>query len=344
MDKTGIQWTDATWNPTRGCRRVSPGCVNCYAEKVAARFCGDGLPYEGLIRLGKWNGEARFVPDKLDLPLRWRKPRRIFVDSMSDLFYEGFTDDQIAAVFGVMAACPQHTFQVLTKRTDRALKWFERVARDARTCNAGRGMDVPAFCLAHAQRHSAAGALAMNVAETYARPWPLPNVWIGASVENQEYADKRIPDLLKIPAAVRFVSYEPALGPVDFRKWLDWQEYRKCSHCHAINPDGLRCITCGLPGLAYPAIDWIIVGGESGTGARPFDMAWARSMLEQARDGEQCGRKPAVFVKQLGARPMGRDCEHGRSGQPCRFNDPKGGDMSEWPEDLRVREWPAVRP
>ena len=104
---------------------ISPGCVNCYAEKVAARFCGPGLPYEGLVKLGRWNGEGQFAADKLTDPLHWRKPKRVFIDSMSDLFYEEFSDEQIAAVFGVMAACPQHTFQVLTKRPARARRWFE---------------------------------------------------------------------------------------------------------------------------------------------------------------------------------------------------------------------------
>ena len=308
-----IEWTDATWNPTRGCRRISPGCVNCYAEKVAARFCGPGLPYEGLVKLGRWNGEGRFAADKLTDPLHWRKPKRVFVDSMSDLFYEEFSDEQIAAVFGVMAACPQHTFQVLTKRPARARRWFEWVARAAKNAN-GRGMSVAAFCLAHAQRHSTDRALSLNVTETCARPWPLSNVWIGASVENQQYADERLPELLRIPAAVRFVSYEPALGAVDFSRWLD-------------------------------RLSWIIVGGESGTGARPFDIAWARSAVAQCK-----AAGVPVFVKQMGAHMAPykpRDARYAwalANGEkpPWRLmtTDPKGGDMAEWPADLRVREFP----
>ena len=131
-DKTGISWTDATWSPTRGCRRISAGCENCYAERQAMRMSGTGGAYEGLVKLTsggpRWTGDGRLVPSMLDQPLRWTKPRRIFVDSMSDLFYEAFSFEDIAAVFGVMAACPQHVFQVLTKRPERARAWFEWVA------------------------------------------------------------------------------------------------------------------------------------------------------------------------------------------------------------------------
>lgn len=317
MDKTGIQWTDATWNPTRGCRRISPGCINCYAEKVAARFCGDGLPYHGLIKLGKWNGEARFVADKLNLPLQWRKPRRIFVDSMSDLFYEGFDDWQIAAVFGVMARAHWHTFQILTKRPDRALRWCKWWAERALSHAGGGGVFAQALPAAQAVKGQSFTVWAgpdNPKRETMIAPgWPLPNVWIGASVENQEYADKRIPDLLKIPAAVRFISYEPALGPVNF----DLRPMRS---------------GCGPEPIKTTGIDWLIVGGESGHDARLFDIAWARSAVAQCSTAGV-----PVFVKQMGARPS-------ESGKPALYRDIKGGDMSEWPEDLRVRDWPAVRP
>lgn len=336
MDKTGIQWTDATWNPTRGCRRISPGCINCYAEKVAARFCGDGLPYHGLIKLGKWNGEARFVADKLNLPLQWRKPRRIFVDSMSDLFYEGFDDWQIAAVFGVMARAHWHTFQILTKRPDRALRWCKWWAERALSHAGGGGVFAQALPAAQAVKGQSFTVWAgpdNPKRETMIAPgWPLPNVWIGASVENQEYADKRIPELLRIPAAVRFVSYEPALGPVSLGQWLDWPWW--CERCQMVPAQNaethLHCHDEGA--VVRRSLDWLIVGGESGTGARPFDIAWARSAVAQCK-----AAGVPVFVKQMGARPS-------ESGKPALYRDIKGGDMSEWPEDLRVRDWPAVRP
>jgi len=204
-DGTGISWTDATWNPVRGCSRVSEGCRNCYAERVAARFSGPGQPYEDLAdreRKGsKWTGVVRLIPAHLADPLRWRRPRRIFVNSMSDLFHESLTNEEIAAVFGVMAAAPQHTFQVLTKRARRMREWFEWIGTanlDWLRTYAQRALD-PTFTKRYVDRGTT---------------WPLPNVWIGVSVENQEAADERIPDLVRTPAAVRFLSCEPLLGPV----------------------------------------------------------------------------------------------------------------------------------
>lgn len=245
-DKTGIQWCDATWNPIRGCTRVSEGCRHCYAEAVAARFCGPGQPYEGLVKVitkekvhrrdfadgsvelrkvetrdARWNGEVRFVAEHLADPLKWRKPRRIFVNSMSDLFHEKLTNEQIAAVFGVMAAAPQHTFIVLTKRSKRMREWFEWLETQRTplitipwsprlTCRAesGKLLDVRGY-------HPMLGT------EPNPHLWPLPNVILGVSVENQAAADERIPDLLATPAAVRAISAEPLLGPVDLRGWGD---------------------------------------------------------------------------------------------------------------------------
>lgn len=307
MTKTKIEWASHVWNPTRGCRRVSPGCENCYAERVAARFSGPGLPYEGLTKNGRWNGEVKL--GDLAAPLHWRKPARIFVDSMSDLFYEEFTDEKIAAVFGVMAACPQHTFQVLTKRPERAVKWFAWIKRQAIEVNAGRGMSEAAFCLAHAQKQSPNVALTRNLDEIFAQPWPLPNVHIGISIEDQKRADERLPELLRIPAAVRFVSFEPALGPVN---WLPW--VRK------------------FPGRMEPPLDWLIIGGESGPSARPFDIAWARNTIEQCK-----AAGVPVFMKQLGAH-----CVNSSNGQEPERNTfgGKWNDPKDWPPDLRVREFP----
>ena len=320
MDKTGIEWTDATWNPTRGCRRISPGCVNCYAEKVAARFCGEGLPYEGLIKLGRWNGEARFAPDKLDLPLRWRKSRRIFVNSMSDLFYDGFSDEQLDQVLAVMLLAPQHTFQVLTKRAERMARYLSDPGLYMRI------LEGPAREL----RQRMPRLMEIGISNPAAVPakW----IWWGVSVEDQQRADERIPHLLRTPAAVRFISYEPALGPVDF------------------NLRPMRS-GCGPKPIKTTGIDWLIVGGESGTGARPFDIAWAHAAVAQCK-----AAGVPVFVKQLGANPVGlRDdvcdaCSWGlvvprkQHGLDCPggpvLHDPKGGDMAEWPADLRVREWP----
>lgn len=328
---TSIEWTDKTWNPIRGCTRVSAGCVHCYAERQAARFAGPGQPYEGLVRISekadgrrepRWTGAIRFVPEKLAEPLSWRKPARVFVNSMSDLFHEGVSDEQIAAIFGVMAACPQHTFQVLTKRPERMREWFEwircsPVSLGGPTVNAGRGAKW------WAREY-------VDAIDVCARPWvwPLPNVWLGVSVEDQRTADERIPLLLDTPAAVWWVSYEPALGPVDFREHL--------------SGDSVGHETGGPQGwVSGPGLDWIVIGGESGPGARPFDLAWARSTIEQAR-----AAGVPVFVKQLGARPMERvDERHAMppvTHKTVTLRDRKGGDPSEWPEDLRVREWREV--
>lgn len=380
----GIAWTEETWNPLRGCSRVSEGCRNCYAESVAGRFSGPGQPYEGLVRLSaegkhgrpRWNGTIRFVPEKLAEPLRWTRPRMVFVNSMSDLFHDGVTNEQIAAIFGVMAASPRHTFQVLTKRPVRALEFFRWLDVEApigvpsdpdspwwrvlhcfmAAFNAAKGID--AWALAQAQR-------LLTTDKISGTTWPLPNVWLGVSVEDQKTADARIPLLLDTPAAVRWVSYEPALGPVDF-------DLPRCDVCgeasDCLGDDGAtpfcneheqECsyghwldFNDDAGTSANGGITWVVVGGESGPGARPFDLAWARSVIAQCREAGT-----ACFVKQLGAKPIAdhanvrglrwaqvdpRDHGHGDDHVRVRLTDRKGGDPSEWPEDLRVREWPEV--
>lgn len=332
-DKTGIAWTDATWNPVRGCSRVSEGCRNCYAEAVAARFSGPGQPYEGLARrvplkhstqdVPRWTGKVRMVEHVLDQPLRWTRPRRIFVNSMSDLFHESIPYEQIARIFGVMLLAERHTFQVLTKRPKRMAEWFRWIGSNpvhlaetaaspkryvvgaAASCLAILGASLsdgqargPLFTAWIAGRLMPAPDAAIRMR------WPLPNVWLGVSVEDQATADERIPLLLEAPAAVRFVSAEPLLGPVVF-------------------------------GLAYSErveIDWVIVGGESGAGARPMDVAWARSIVAECR-----AAGVPVFVKQLGAHPF----DMGTLPSERLLSDRKGADPSEWPADLRVQEFPA---
>lgn len=233
-DNSKIEWTDATWNPVTGCTKVSPGCDHCYAETFAERFRGTpGHYFE--------NGfDVQLRPDKLDQPLEWRKPRRIFVNSMSDLFHDQVPDKYIAQVFAIMAAAPQHTFQVLTKRHGRMRSLLSSSAF-VRRC---------------------------------APIWPLPNVWLGVSVENQQWADIRIPALLDTPAAVRFLSCEPLLGPVD----LGLADL--CPDCL-----GLGGWPCHTDGYHYkrPGIDWVIVGGESGRGARPMHPEWARQLRDQCQ-------------------------------------------------------------
>lgn len=307
-DKTGISWTDATWNPVRGCSRTiatgakQSGCGDgtgggCYAERTAGRFCGPGKPYEGLVRItakgARWTGEVRLVPEHLADPLRWRKPRRIFVNSMSDLFHEQLPFDQIAAVFGVMAAAPQHTFQVLTKRASRMRRWFELIEREASDSHVPPAEICGIRAVNHCVDLDSAGL---------PQVWPLPNVWLGVSVENQEAADERIPELLATPASVRFLSCEPLIGEVDLDK-------PRCGSCGEETPivdveggHGTTIPWCSeheeegsyghwlhLDG----GIDWVIAGCESGPGARTCEVEWLRSLRDQC---EEAG--VAFFLKQ----------------------------------------------
>lgn len=288
-DKTGIEWTDATWNPLRGCSRVSEGCRNCYAETVAARFCGPGQPYEGLItKTSKgptWNGTVKLVPEALDQPIRWRRPRRIFVNSMSDLFHEEISFEFIAAVFGVMSHARQHTFQVLTKRPDRMLNffswlsaqtahkeaWIAQVNHAEFICGEEKGArgserhPVESLAIsAYFDRFMISNGGGPH--GSYYPRWPLPNAWLGVSVEDQQTANARIPLLLQTPAAVRWISAEPLLDAVDISGWIDPDYFTGCAD------DGIQ------------GLHWVVVGGESGKNARPMHPDWARSLRDQCRE------------------------------------------------------------
>lgn len=228
---SAIEWTDATWNPTTGCDRVSPGCDHCYALTLAKRLKAMGnvrYQRDGNPRTSGPGFGLTIHEDKLVEPYRWRKPRRVFVNSMSDLFHASVPTDFIHRVFEVMADVPQHHFQILTKRPRRMLtvvnSWYEKSDRSI-----------------------------------------LPNVWLGTSVEDQKWADKRMPLLRDVPAAVRFLSCEPLLGPI---------------HLHDLR-----------------SIDWVIVGGESGWEARSMEEAWVRGLRDQCR-----AAGVAFFFKQWGGR------------------------------------------
>ncbi|MGI5223016.1 DUF5131 family protein [Nocardia sp. CA-290969] len=255
MTKTSIEWTDETWNPVTGCDKVSPGCDHCYAEGIANRFAGTPQFPNGFA--------VTLHPERLTHPLRWKKPRRVFVNSMSDLFHDQISDRYIAQVWAIMAATPQHTYQVLTKRHGRMRSLLSSTE----------------FDLAVAEEWTKLGTTAGSVREDHTPPYPLPNVWLGVSAEDQRWADIRIPALLDTPAAVRFVSAEPLLGPIDLDGPLD--------QTGAHRPKLTYWLT-GRPGFAEdgtlttgPRLDWVIVGGESGHGARPMDPVWARSLRDQ---------------------------------------------------------------
>lgn len=321
-----IEWTDRVWNPVVGCSRVSAGCQNCYAERFAHR--GLTERHKGLTVMGpkgpRWTGEVRLVPEVLAAPLRWREPRKVFVNSMSDLFHEDVPFDYIAAVFGVMAASPKHTFQVLTKRPERAKEFFDSdpsLMEIAGLADAA----IPGITGHHARRLYRHFDVEMGDTDL---AWPLPNVWLGVSVEDQATADSRIPLLLECPAAVRWVSYEPALGPVDFKNIeSSWNEMMLplAGKTWSVGP------TTKLV-RSHAKLDWIVVGGESGPGARPFNLAWARSVVKQCAEADV-----PCFVKQLGARSFDSENHYVNPHGDIRG---KGGDMAEWPEDLRVRQWP----
>ena len=444
---TGIQWTQEVWNPTTGCDRVSPGCDHCYAMTMAKRLKGMGQAKYQRDGDPKTSGPGFGLavhPDALDLPLHWLKPRKVFVNSMSDLFHDSVPDEFIGSVFDVMARTPRHTYQILTKRHGRMRSLLNRWAKDDWTWRRYDGL----WC----------GPV----------KGPLPNVWLGVSVEDQHWADIRIPVLIETPAAVRFVSAEPLLGPIDLSRWLrgnvsedargefalDDQERREgfqerldvgdapdhprayglpsvplnavvvpsdmATHlplqpvddfgsgavdghargghsadamAHAEiafpvqeardvaeggriaghpdrlakqagagaaewppigseaplhsrtrgsvsggdlsdgSPGGVRSLNLGdgqFDSTHNPhCINWLIVGGESGSGARPMELSWARSLIRQCREAGT-----AVFMKQVGSVAAARELS--------LLADRKGGDWDHWPPDLCVREFPVA--
>lgn len=255
-DKTGIQWTNATWNPTIGCAKVSAGCKNCYAERMAKRLAGrygypQSEPFKPTIHLSR-----------LDEPLRWRKPRMVFVCSMGDLFHEDVPPEWITTVVNAIRQANrknwQHKWLFLTKRPENITRWIN-------------------WC----PDHRAADAAA----------WFQKKAWVGVTAENQKLANERIPILLGIPAAVRFVSIEPMLGPVD--PWLPEKRKGFVSHVHG------------------KGVDWVICGGETGPGARPMHPGWARSLRDQCESsdvpfffkswGDWAACKPAGYCEGMGS-------------------------------------------
>ena len=299
---TKIEWTHGlngrvgrTWNPVAGCTVISPGCTNCYAMRMAARInkMTRGSHYEGLTKIVNgnpvWTGKIARAPDKIfNAPLKWGKPTRIFVNSMSDLFHDDMPDEWIDQVFAVMALKPQHTFQILTKRPKRMREYFSNEATFVR-------IDI---AIARADPWPELNEYRLDT-------WPLPNVWLGVSAEDQTRAGERIPYLLETPATVRFVSAEPLLGPLEL-----WHR-ESCGDCDpCIGGKAAQCAVGGYFVGMLGALDWVIVGGESGPGKRPVDLAWMRSIRDQC----QAAGVP-LFVKQIDKRiPI--------------------------PDDLMIRQWP----
>ncbi|MDA8120245.1 MAG: phage Gp37/Gp68 family protein [Gammaproteobacteria bacterium] len=346
-DKTGIAWTESTWNPVTGCTKVSPGCKHCYAERDWGRLAANP---NAIDYFGRAFTDVRAHVHRLDQPLRWQRPRRIFVNSMSDLFHESVPDEFIDEVLAVMTLTPRHTYQVLTKRPERMVAYFQAQDLYRRVLNAASALRVayPKMRLNEVPVDNPASRFA-------------PHIWWGVSVENQEAAEARIPLLLSIPVAVHWVSAEPLLGPVNLTPWLRSD--------HAIGApilSDLRLATSGasvhvqvhpetpptsefaaplfqeesapLPATTqdtkvqprrapYARLDWVVVGGESGSKARPFDGEWVRTLLADCHDAQV-----PVFVKQMGGAFQER-------GLPVLLAHRAGADPDEWPADLRVREY-----
>ncbi|MDQ0376625.1 phage Gp37/Gp68 family protein [Amycolatopsis thermophila] len=312
---TGISWTEATWNPTTGCDRVSPGCDHCYALTLAKRlkatgsekYQRDGSPATSGPGFGVTVHE-----DVLGEPLRWRKPRKVFVNSMSDLFHDEVPDEFLARVFAVMAMTPQHTYQVLTKRHARMRSLLRDRAFQREVLSSVHRDGWKADLLSLVQR------------------WPLPNVWLGVSVEDQKWADIRVPALIDTPAAVRFLSCEPLLGPVDLARylWLTGASTAGPFYDYA----GKRRGGGGIGGMTVtqvPARDlsWVIVGGESGRGARRMDLEWARSLRDQCAEAgvpfwfKQLG---TVLARAVGAQGKGEKPADWPEPFPQEFPEPVG--------------------
>lgn len=343
--RSSIGWTGSTWNLGRGCRHKDSGCLNCYAERQAIRGAYPGGPYDGLVaNTGhgpRWTGKVTFDADALGDPVSWQEPRFVFVDSMSDLFYSPFTDEQIAACIGGMMLAPEHVYQVLTKREVRAVSFFEDV--------------TPTGCLA-AARCMGLQLSPRQAARTFARlpdahplrplfrpggvascelpfksehhadlravTWPLPHLWLGASVNDQASFDERVASVRRFNAVVRFLSMEPLTGAIK-------------------TGDKLRPCTTG-----EGPITWAILGGESGPRARPCDVDAVERLVLELRAAGAGGSPVATFVKQLGAVPMYSETVTDLGVQLSRLHrlpllHRKGEDPAEWPDGLLVQEHPA---
>jgi protein gp37 len=313
---SNIQWCDITANPIHlirpdgshgghWCRKVSPGCASCYAEaqnqsnyfKFASK-----LPYTG-------SAPKNLIFDEKVMQelLHIRSPKKVFLCSMTDLFGEWVSDEWIDLTWAYMALASQHTFQILTKRPERMREYFRSCRNRIRFEAVGLGEKL---------------GLRIKQYEpylTYTYDWPLSNVWLGTSVENQKAADDRIPQLLQTPAHVRFLSCEPLLESIDLNK-------------------PFRTSNNGLILTWLDYLNWIIIGGESGSNARPCEIDWIRSIVQQCQP-----TNVAVFVKQLGSNPLQTACYIdgvAATYQKLKLKDKKGGTIDEFPEDLKIREFP----
>lgn len=283
---TSIQWTNETWNPVTGCSKVSQGCKHCYAERIWKKVYGH-----------RSFNDVRFHPDRLQKPLGWKKPAMVFVNSMSDLFHESVQPEWIDSIFAVMGLSQQHIYQVLTKRPARMQQELMRLSRSINP------LEQSARDIGYTFKFDGLSGIVHSTL-----PWPIPNVWLGVSAEDQATAEERIDLLRQTPAAIRWVSFEPLLGPIYLRD--------------------LRTLR----------VDWVVIGGESGTRekSRKFDLRWAYDIVAQCR-----AAKVPVFIKQFGRNPFFSGGHEEAARTNLKLHDSHGGNMDEWPADLRIREFPA---
>jgi protein gp37 len=345
MGKTSIEWTDRSVNPLRArlrsldgdlqpivnvghyCEKLSPGCKNCYSSSFQPRF---GMP-QFQDQRGDKDIEHWLDVSKLQEVLRRRKPTKWFWCDMTDMFGSWVPIEHIALCFATMAATSWHTHQVLTKRPDRMRDVVRQLyANDGELLLDSADQNTGWLSACHIGQDE--------------WTWPLPNVWLGTSAEDQPRLDKRVPALLETPAAVRFISAEPLLEGLQ----LDVLRVDDFASLNALTGETSYAGRGSQPGHTAQryrrGLDWVIVGGESGAGARALNVAWLESIVDQCRTAGT-----AVFVKQLGAKPGFKpdgslqSFHHEEGGLLIkRLNDRKGGDMSEWPESLRVREFPEA--
>lgn len=264
MANTRIEWADRTWSPVTGCTKISEACEHCYTERMSKRLAGRyGYPADNPF-------QVTFHPDRLKEPLRWRKPSRIFVCSMGDLFHPDVPDAIKLKVFDVIGGCPQHVFMILTKRPEQMKGFIDK-------------LQVSAYNICVPIKTQ----FRLEKTPFFSQYRPLRNLWLGVTCENQQRADERIPILLQIPAAKRFVSVEPMLGPVDINRWTKetCTNYggigRVPNHPHIPAHMCQRCKGTGK--VSYPRFDWVICGGETGPGARPMHPKWVRSLRDQCQ-------------------------------------------------------------
>lgn len=335
MGKTSIEWTGRSFNPIRArnsktgktgwhCAHASPGCIHCYSEN-RNKWVGTGLDFKpGHLQS---NSIEIFFDDRMLMePLRVKTPEKWFPCSMTDLFGEFVKDEWIDRIFAVMALCPQHTFQVLTKRSEGMRHYLNDLGAPRRiyelACDMAVEHELNIVLIAPSMRlDQVAPPIGPRV---YLDQWPLPNVWLGVSAEDQRRWDERTADLKATPAALRWVSMEPMLEPIamGLGRIHHHPDNQPSEHLDAL----VRAARDHMGG----AIHWVVVGGESGPGARPFALEWGTDIVRQC----QAAGVP-VFVKQIGAKPV--------NGEGARhpISDRKGAIMEEWPAELRVRQMPV---